>query len=132
MGMESGDHQKEFKSNKSEGFNSSRKKTTKTKTQPAVSARLSGVQHAKETTPDSKAAKRGMRSRHTKTVARDGGEGGEGSEGERSGRESMHKRTAAQSPGTPSDPRLLDAMPAAHDILATQVHIMGCKVKVYV
>ena len=132
---ESGDQQKELRINKSEGINSytksnkQKKRTTKTtKTQPHVS----GVKHARETTPNSKAegsSRREMGSPYTKTVVCDGGDGGEGGEGEGSGRESMHKRTAlssAQSPGAPSQPthsRLLDTMPAAHDILATQVHV---------
>ena len=139
---ESGDQQKELGINKSEGINSStksnkqKKRTTKTtKTQPLVSTHVSGVKHAKETTPNSKAegsSRREMGSPHTKTVVREGGDGGDsggGGEGEGSGREPVHLRTAlssAQSPGAPTQPTnscFLDTMPAAHDILATQVHV---------
>lgn len=137
MSSESGDQQKEFRINKSEGINSStkskkqKKRITKTKTQPPVSTCVSGVQHARETTPHSKAegsSRRELGYPYTKTAVRDGGDGGEGGDGADGDRESVHKRTAfssALSPKAqkvPTQSRLLDTMPAAHDILATQVH----------
>lgn len=148
MSSESGDQQKEFRINKSEGINSStkskkqKKRITKTKTQPPVSTCVSkiqppvstcvsGVQHVRETTPYSKAegsSRRELGYPYTKTAVRDGGDGGEGGDGADGDRESVHKRTAfssALSPKAqkvPTQSRLLDTMPAAHDILATQVH----------